>query len=144
MQAFTAVLSQCHADPAKTRFFEQLHQAIAIQEQLSSMTVQGNTFYLQLNDALIKLQQSINDFKMSRDLQKNEFMQQQARQQQQQPQQQPQQQMQQPSGYGGQPQAQQPGQGFGGYGGYNPQGFQPQAQQPGQGFGGYGGYNPMM
>lgn len=43
-------------DPAKTKFFEQLHQAIAIQEQLSAMTVQGNTFYLQLNDALIKVQ----------------------------------------------------------------------------------------
>jgi hypothetical protein len=45
------------------------------------MTVQGNTFYLQLNDALIKVQQSINDYKMSRDLQKNEFLQQKSRQQ---------------------------------------------------------------
>jgi len=75
MQAFQQVLSQVQTDPAKTKFFEQLHQAIAIQEQLSAMTVQGNTFYLQLNDALIKVQQSINDFKMSRDLQKNEFLQ---------------------------------------------------------------------
>jgi len=68
MQAFSAVLSQNQTDPARTKFFEQLHQAITIQEQLAAMTVQGNTFYLQLNDALIKLQQSINDYKMSRDL----------------------------------------------------------------------------
>ena len=48
------------------------------------MVAQGNTFYLQLNDALIKLQQSINDYKMSRDLQKNEFFQSQAAKSQQQ------------------------------------------------------------
>lgn len=82
MQAFQQVLSQVQTDPAKTKFFEQLHQAIAIQEQLSAMTVQGNTFYIQLNDALIKVQQSINDFKMSRDLQKNEYLQQKSSQQQ--------------------------------------------------------------
>ena len=37
MQSFHQVLSQSATDPAKTKFFEQLHQAIAIQEQLSSM-----------------------------------------------------------------------------------------------------------
>lgn len=52
--------------------------------------------------------------------------------------------MQQPSGYapqqqlGGQQAAPQQ---FGGYGGYNPQGYAP--QQPQQQFGGYGGYNPQ-
>jgi hypothetical protein len=45
------------------------------------MNVQGNTFYLQLNDALIQLQQSVNDFKMGRDLQKNELVQQLQKQQ---------------------------------------------------------------
>ena len=38
------------------------------------MIEQGNNFYMQLNDALIKLQYSINDYKMSRDMQKNDFI----------------------------------------------------------------------
>jgi hypothetical protein len=39
MQSFTMLLSQIQTDPVKTKFFEQLHQAIAIQEQLAAMNV---------------------------------------------------------------------------------------------------------
>ena len=46
MQSFHQILSQSATDPVKTKFFEQLHQAIVIQEQLGSMNAQGNTFYL--------------------------------------------------------------------------------------------------
>jgi hypothetical protein len=38
------------------------------------MLEQCNQFYTQLNDRLVKLQQQINDYKMSRDLQKNDQM----------------------------------------------------------------------
>jgi DNA replication initiation complex subunit (GINS family) len=37
---------------------------------------QGTQFYMKMNDILIRLQQSINDFKFSRDLQKNDLLQQ--------------------------------------------------------------------
>lgn len=36
------------------------------------MFVQANQFYTQLNDQLIKLQQQVDDFKMSRDMQRND------------------------------------------------------------------------
>lgn len=35
---------------------------------------QGTNFYVKLNDILTKLQQSINDYKFSRDIQKNELI----------------------------------------------------------------------
>lgn len=45
-----------------------------VQEQLSVQLEQGTQFYMKLNDILIRLQQSINDFKFSRDLQKNDLL----------------------------------------------------------------------
>ena len=38
------------------------------------MLSQGGQFYAQLGDILMKLKQSVNDFKMSRELQKNELL----------------------------------------------------------------------
>ena len=63
-------------DPAKNQFFEKINEAIIVQEQLQVLLEQGTQFYMKLNDILIRLQQSINDYKFSRDLQKNELMQQ--------------------------------------------------------------------
>lgn len=69
-----AAISQVGNDPAKDQFFQQINEAIIVQEQLSVLLEQGTQFYMKLNDILIKLQQSINDYKFSRDLQKNELI----------------------------------------------------------------------
>ena len=61
-------------DPQKQQFFTTINEAIIVQEQLSVQLEQGTQFYMKLNDILIKLQQSINDYKFSRDMQKNELM----------------------------------------------------------------------
>lgn len=61
-------------DPQKQQFFTTINEAIVVQEQLSVQLEQGTQFYMKLNDILIRLQQSINDFKFSRDLQKNELL----------------------------------------------------------------------
>lgn len=71
-QGLNALIHANKQDPAKTTFFNQLNDAINAQEQLSNMFVQSNQFYTTLNDQLIKLQQQIGDFKMSRDMQRNE------------------------------------------------------------------------
>lgn len=71
---FAAVIGQVQADPAKAAFFQQLNEAILIQSQLSNMLEQGNQFYSKLNDILIKLQQSVADYKMGRDIQKNDIL----------------------------------------------------------------------
>lgn len=41
---------------------------------LSSMLEQGQSFHSRLNELLMKLQQSIADFQVSRDMQKNDFL----------------------------------------------------------------------
>lgn len=69
-----AACAQVGADPAKSQFFQSINEAIIVQDQLSVLLEQGTQFYMKLNDILIKLQQSINDFKFSRDLQKNELI----------------------------------------------------------------------
>jgi len=71
-QGLNALIQQNKQDPAKGQFFAQLNEAINAQEQLSNMFVQSNQFYTQLNDQLTKLQQQISDYKMSRDMQRNE------------------------------------------------------------------------
>jgi hypothetical protein len=71
-QALVALINQNSQDPAKTQFFSQLNESITAQSQLQNMLEQCNQFYTQLNDRLIKLSQQINDFKVSRDMQKNE------------------------------------------------------------------------
>lgn len=38
------------------------------------MLEQCNQFYSQINDRLVKLEQQVNDYKMSRDIQKNDCM----------------------------------------------------------------------
>ena len=63
-------------DPAKSAFFEKINEAIIMQEQLQQLLDQGTQFYMKLNDILVRLQQSINDYKFSRDLQKNDLLQQ--------------------------------------------------------------------
>ena len=63
-------------DPAKSQFFQQINEAILVADHLQVLLEQGNQFYTKLNDALIRLQQSINDYKFGRDLQKNDLLQQ--------------------------------------------------------------------
>jgi len=70
----TACINSVGNDPAKNEYFQKINEAICVQEQLSVLLEQGNQFYMKLNDILIKLQQSINDYKFSRDLQKNELI----------------------------------------------------------------------
>lgn len=62
-------------DPEKSRFYEQINQAIIMADQLTVLLEQGTQFYLKLNEVLMRLQQSINDFKCGRDIQKNDLMQ---------------------------------------------------------------------
>lgn len=45
-----------------------------IQDQLVVLLEQGNQFYLKLNDILVKLQQNVNDYKVARDMQKNDLI----------------------------------------------------------------------
>ena len=68
------LLTQVGNDPAKAAFFQQINEAIIVQDQLSVLLDQGTNFYMKLNDILIRLQQSINDYKFSRDLQKNDLL----------------------------------------------------------------------
>ena len=93
-------IAQVGNDPAKDQFFQQINEAIIVQEQLSVLLEQGTQFYMKLNDILIKLQQSINDYKFSRDLQKNDLIKENAGGPP----------ANAPPGYGGQPPAGQPGQ----------------------------------
>lgn len=62
------LLGQVGNDPAKAEFFQKINEAIIVQEQLTVLLEQGTQFYMKLNDIVIRLQQSINDFKFSRDL----------------------------------------------------------------------------
>ena len=55
-------------DPAKNQFFQMINEAIIVGENLTVLVEQGSQFYVKLNDILIRLQQSINDYKFSRDL----------------------------------------------------------------------------
>jgi hypothetical protein len=73
-QALVGLINANNQDPAKTQFFGQLNESIIAQAQLQNMLEQCNQFYSQLNDRLVKLQQQIGDYKMSRDMQKNEQM----------------------------------------------------------------------
>lgn len=63
-------------DPAKSQFFQQINEAILVADHLQVLLEQGTQFYVKLNDALIRLQQNINDYKFGRDLQKNDLLQQ--------------------------------------------------------------------
>lgn len=98
--ALNGAIAQVGNDPAKDQFFQQINEAIIVQEQLSVLLEQGTQFYMKLNDILIKLQQSINDYKFSRDLQKNDLIKESAGGPP----------ANAPPGYGGQPGAGQPGQ----------------------------------
>ncbi len=55
-------------------FFQQLNEAIIAQSNLQNMLEQCSQFYTQLNDRLVKLQQSIQDYKFGRDMQKNDIL----------------------------------------------------------------------
>jgi hypothetical protein len=48
--------------------------AIQVYEELSNMMSQGSQFYQRLGDLLNKLYQSIMDFRMSRELEKNDLI----------------------------------------------------------------------
>lgn len=61
-------------DPAKNAFFQKINEAIIVADNLTTHIDQGQQFYMKLNDALMKLQQSLNDYKFSRDLQKNDLL----------------------------------------------------------------------
>ena len=74
MGPFTALLSQQAQDPARMMFFQQLNEAIIAQSNLQNMLEQCSQFYTQLNDRLVKLQQSIQDYKFGRDMQKNDIL----------------------------------------------------------------------
>ena len=119
--AMMQLLNTVNSNPAKNQFFEKINEAIIMQEHLSGMLEQGTQFYMKINDILIRLQQSINDYKFSRDLEKNDLLQQ----------------IQQQSGGAQQPPATQPSAGLP-PAGQPPAGGQPQGQQPPQGYGGYG------
>jgi len=43
------------SDPAKNQFFQQINEAIIVQDQLSVLLEQGTQFYMKLNDILIRL-----------------------------------------------------------------------------------------
>mmetsp|Transcript_47687 Transcript_47687/g.64673 ORF Transcript_47687/g.64673 Transcript_47687/m.64673 type:complete len:167 (+) Transcript_47687:833-1333(+) len=72
---FANLCKQSGTDPARQDFFAKLDAALVAQEQLQNMLSQGGQFYAQLGDILMKLKQSVNDYKMSRELQKNELLQ---------------------------------------------------------------------
>ena len=62
------VLAQAGNDTDKNAFFQQINEAIIVQEQLSVLLEQGTQFYMKLQDILIKTQQNIADYKFSRNL----------------------------------------------------------------------------
>jgi len=74
MGPFTALISQAAQDPTRMQFFQSLNEAIIAQTNLQNMLEQCSQFYTQLNDRLIKLNQSISDYKFGRDMQKNDIL----------------------------------------------------------------------
>lgn len=50
------VLAQAGNDPQKNMFFQQINEAIIVQEQLSVLLEQGTQFYMKLQEILIKTQ----------------------------------------------------------------------------------------
>ena len=74
MPELTQILNNAGNNHEKKVFFQELNEAILIQENISHLLDQGNNFYMELNEILIRTQQSINDYKFSRDLQKNDLI----------------------------------------------------------------------
>jgi len=74
MGTFISIVSQLKNDPKKTEFFGKIDFAIGVYDELTNMMHQGSQFYTRLGDILNKLYQNIMDFKMSRDMEKNDIL----------------------------------------------------------------------
>lgn len=75
MGGFSALVSASQQDTSKQQFYQQLDQAIGYYNELMNMLHQANQFYTQLSDYLTKLFQNINDYKVSREFEKNDLIQ---------------------------------------------------------------------
>jgi hypothetical protein len=73
-QAFAGLLSQASQSPEKMQFFTQLNDSIAASSMLGNMLEQCNQFYQQINDRLVKLEQQVNDYIMSRNMQRDDCL----------------------------------------------------------------------
>lgn len=56
------------------QFFTQLNDSIAASSMLGNMLEQCNQFYTQINDRLVKLEQQVNDYIMSRNMQRDDCL----------------------------------------------------------------------
>ena len=72
--AFGQLVSSASNDQKKAQFFKSLEEAIGIYNELQNMLHQGSQFYTRLGDILNKMYQNINDFKMSREFEKNDLL----------------------------------------------------------------------
>ncbi len=75
MGPFTQLVSSAQQDKGKQQFYQQLDQAVTGYFDITNMLHQANQFYTQLSDYLTKLFQNINDFKVSREFEKNDLIQ---------------------------------------------------------------------
>mmetsp|Transcript_17093 Transcript_17093/g.16315 ORF Transcript_17093/g.16315 Transcript_17093/m.16315 type:complete len:163 (+) Transcript_17093:1702-2190(+) len=71
---FGQLISSVNNDPAKAQFFQSIDQAINLYNDLQNMLHQGSQFYTRLGDLLNKLYQNIMDFRMSREMEKNDLI----------------------------------------------------------------------
>jgi vacuolar-type H+-ATPase subunit D/Vma8 len=75
MGPFSHLVSSAQADKGKQDFYQQLDKAVGGYFEITNMLHQANQFYTQLSDYLTKLFQNINDFKVSREFEKNDLIQ---------------------------------------------------------------------
>lgn len=71
---FNHLVSTTTNDQSKQQFYQQIDDALAYYNDVTNMLHQANQFYTQLGDYLNKLYQNIMDFKMSRELEKNDII----------------------------------------------------------------------
>ncbi len=74
MVQFGQLVSKLSADQSKQQYFSQLDQAINAYSEVANMMHQGSQFYQRLGEILNKLLQNVNDFKVSREFEKNDLI----------------------------------------------------------------------
>lgn len=73
-QAFNSLVSQHQNESGKQLFYKQIDDALSLFNEVTNMLHQGNNFYQQLMDYLLRLDQTIKDFVTSRNLEKNDMI----------------------------------------------------------------------
>lgn len=75
IRAFSLFDSSAYAEKNKQHFEQQLDLAVCDYIEFTKMLSEGNKFYIQLSNYMSNLNQNISDFKVSRELEKEDLIQ---------------------------------------------------------------------